>query len=220
MRRRLTISAGIIIVTSLVIASLLQDKSGNEPTYRGRKLSYWVLSLGHAKGDDYQGALDTVERLDSNAVPYLIKWIQYERPHWRQVVVVTLAKVPPGAVFIPIAESIACSPREDLANCACRAIRLLSTNEVPQATEALLSIIHKNPGPQTTGRDLGTIQYMGTKALPALIETARNPDHPYRREAIAVLRIEWQLPPTPLSVGVSNAIAELAPELLTNNPAQ
>jgi HEAT repeat protein len=55
-----------------------------EPSYNGRCLSAWITMLGETDlHNDYrQDAVRAVRQIGSQAVPYLLRWIQVEPPSW------------------------------------------------------------------------------------------------------------------------------------------
>lgn len=77
-RKILLLIAGLLVATAVVWTVIPSD----EPTYHGRKLSYWVTSFGpfsvkvSAKLKD--DAREAIQAMGTNAVPYLLRWVQYE----------------------------------------------------------------------------------------------------------------------------------------------
>src|SRR2546425_9708416 len=56
-----------------------------EPEYEGKRLSEWVDR--YATGSFNPGESDgAVRHIGTNAVPFLLKWIQYETPGWKAAV--------------------------------------------------------------------------------------------------------------------------------------
>src|SRR5205814_6792920 len=54
-----------------------------EPSYGGRSLSEWVGRLdAAAEPAATKEAEEAIRRIGTNALPYLLEWIQYERPAW------------------------------------------------------------------------------------------------------------------------------------------
>jgi hypothetical protein len=80
MRRR----GGYLILGVLVLAGVLValSKREREPEYGGKRLSEWVLALPPSPtgGTDAELALRSI---GTNAVPFLLKWIDYEPAAWR-----------------------------------------------------------------------------------------------------------------------------------------
>ena len=59
-----------------------------EPAYEGKKLSEWVKAIGtigSGEGRD-RGRMEAekaVRHIGTNALPWLLKWIRYEKPAWK-----------------------------------------------------------------------------------------------------------------------------------------
>ena len=72
-------------VVGLVAALALRPA---EPRYGGRALSEWV----RRPAGDTQG--DAIRQIGTNAVRFLLEWMQYERPPWKEhvYVIVNLVK--------------------------------------------------------------------------------------------------------------------------------
>jgi len=51
-----------------------------EPSYKGRTLSQWIEEYG--KSQQRRGTSEPVEYFGTNALPYLLRWIQYEVPQY------------------------------------------------------------------------------------------------------------------------------------------
>ena len=97
MRKRLWVAllgVGVAAVVALVAALALRPA---EPRYGGRALSEWVRGYrpgsaegsewvrGYAPGDRiYQQCNAAVQQIGTNAVPFLLEWMQYERPAWKR----------------------------------------------------------------------------------------------------------------------------------------
>ena len=71
-----------------------------EPEYQGKKLSDWLMLYSeqfHIDGYDDTPELrqssNAVRQIGSNAIPYLLKWIEYERPTWRDKLFAAATKV-------------------------------------------------------------------------------------------------------------------------------
>lgn len=68
----------ILLACGLLAAVLYAVLSGpREPAYKGRNLSKWIASLGEAPPEG-ERASNAVYQIGTNAVPYLLQWIQYD----------------------------------------------------------------------------------------------------------------------------------------------
>ena len=87
-RRLLLILFGCI--TSIVFAFLLWPRE-REPEYKRVSLTVWVMRCGNIRDTE---ALDAVKHIGTNSLPFLIRWIQYERPRWKTWLYNTGPKLP------------------------------------------------------------------------------------------------------------------------------
>ena len=72
-RRRVIVLVAALIAFAILTLLLWPDTSG-EPRYKGRKLSDWVVSYPEAARE----ADPAVQAIGTNAIPWLLRWIQYE----------------------------------------------------------------------------------------------------------------------------------------------
>jgi len=73
----------IVGVLAVVILVLLVWPSEREPEYNGVTLSAWLLRCSTANNQaESFAAVDAIRHIGTNAMPFLIRWIQYE-PGWK-----------------------------------------------------------------------------------------------------------------------------------------
>lgn len=88
---------GFIIVLGCVtalIAALLLWPHEREPEYNGATLSTWLLRCALSSNQTESApAVDAIRHIGTNALPFLVRWIQYE-PGWRDSVGRTILKWP------------------------------------------------------------------------------------------------------------------------------
>lgn len=87
MRKRWTIWAAAGCALAAVIATLT-FRTEREPEYGGRKLTEW-LKLYLQSPDrftDGREAAEAVRHIGTNALPWLLRWADYEPPGWRMTV--------------------------------------------------------------------------------------------------------------------------------------
>jgi hypothetical protein len=83
-RRRgvLVIVAACILVGIGVVEFWPSD---NEPKYDGKTLSQWLeISRSRRYDDRWAQAEDAVRHIGTNGLPWLIKWMSYDRPQWQE----------------------------------------------------------------------------------------------------------------------------------------
>src|SRR5260221_13991205 len=55
-----------------------------EPEYGGKRLSEWAEELPWNPEEKPSEAEDAIRSIGTNGIPYLLAWIAYEPPIWRQ----------------------------------------------------------------------------------------------------------------------------------------
>ncbi len=93
MRKRRVLLGALFLAVAVVVGVLLALVGSMEPSYGGKRLSEWVEDIGLAYQAGQAGvrphdggvatALDAVQHIGTNAIPFLLKWIPYEMPQWR-----------------------------------------------------------------------------------------------------------------------------------------
>jgi hypothetical protein len=91
MRRRAQILIGLGIILLALIGAVIFSRS-NEPMYEGRTLSEWMGDYHMPWGDGlgpwdeqmrrHENASNAIVRIGPKAIPYLLKWLDYEQPSW------------------------------------------------------------------------------------------------------------------------------------------
>jgi len=67
----------------------------SEPRYQNRPLSYWVAMLAgpQARRPEAKEAPAAVTTIGTNALPFLLDWIQYEPPPWNAKLILELLPI-------------------------------------------------------------------------------------------------------------------------------
>jgi hypothetical protein len=79
--KKILIAVGCAAIAVTVL--ILFPSSNTEPTYDGHSPSYWVENC-RGIGKPQEKASEANSHIGTNAIPYLIKWIQYEEPTWKR----------------------------------------------------------------------------------------------------------------------------------------
>lgn len=161
--------AGAILVTVAAVGLVWPGQP--EPVYRGRKLSLWLKDYyGPSMGGGRFTAADAVERIGTNALPSLVRWIQYQPPPWHAGALRVLSRVP-GTWWL----SQRLEEPEVLAMCGIYGFKILG----PTARPALgdLARLARKPG-QSSPRQLAmqALGYLGKDGLPVLIDVLERAD--------------------------------------------
>src|SRR2546422_797856 len=93
---RLLMCALLLAGAALVAVSKLSTKG--EPAYAGRPLSEWVLLYARldpvkAGSPATSEAAQAIRHIGTNALPLMVRWIQYEPPRWKHVLKPIAAKL-------------------------------------------------------------------------------------------------------------------------------
>jgi hypothetical protein len=78
-RRLFIIIFGCLAAAILVLLVWPRER---EPQYNGVTLSTWLVCCGSTNYADSLAAVDAIRHIGTNALPFLIRWIQYE-PGWK-----------------------------------------------------------------------------------------------------------------------------------------
>jgi hypothetical protein len=196
MRKRTKMVIFLACALAAAATTLLRVRiSSKEPKYNRRPLHYWVALLPFPSTDiKRQGRV--YRQLDTNALPYLVEWIQYEPPQWRHSLARSIKDLPPRALFTALADHVQFDQREVLAEGAVLAFDFLGANAAPAIPD--LARLMDNPAmPRTASRATCALGAIGTNSMPALLKVFENPKHPCQLEArTALIRINLNLQPT------------------------
>jgi hypothetical protein len=75
MRRRKTILGILALVVCGVLAVVFWPEKP-EPVYKGKRLSEWVVDFGSNQPNALAEAVEAIETLGTNGIPYYLKWIR------------------------------------------------------------------------------------------------------------------------------------------------
>src|SRR5215471_17823257 len=80
---------GVVVVCAVLVVALVLVLLGSErePRFKGKSLSAWVMEGPQRPGLPWVPFGETTEEalrvIGTNALPFLVKWMQYESPPWR-----------------------------------------------------------------------------------------------------------------------------------------
>jgi HEAT repeat protein len=201
--RRLT--AAVVILGCAITFALLAIRHGQgEPRYKDRNLSEWVTlnarkGVGNHGGDDPEEAL---RHFGTNALPFLIRDLKYERPRWKIRVWALLHYLP---VSRNQQRSWSRAALNDMmrGNDAVSAFQTLGDTATPAIPE-LSSLMFAAKDEQISRRAMQSLAAIGTPAVPALSRALTNFAAPgsFRDNAVeALAEMELQaLPAVPMLI--------------------
>jgi hypothetical protein len=175
-RKKATLLTICLLAAALV--ALLSRDAG--PHYRGRSLYKWlVFYQTHVENQDppqVKEAMRAITAIGTNAIPYLMKWIQQEPPPWQ--------KSAPRSLFgsswdIPPARLLIYGPGHDRADLAMLGFILLDTNAV-SAIPGLATMVNDRNRPVTAQRAMTALSTLGLPAFPHLTAALSNTNCPTR----------------------------------------
>jgi hypothetical protein len=175
MPRRI-IAALILLVAALVTGlALLLHRQGAEPTYKGRPLSYW-LARTHAAETNEEDLQLAISRMGTNSLPFLLQWIRYEHPHWRDTL---FGRAPESLQKFNI------NTAELNADASAVALAYLGTNAA-SALQELTMLARDTNATETANRAMSALAAIGPAGIQALLQIAQDPKNPSWRALFSI----------------------------------
>ncbi len=180
-RRILLLPLGFALVVTLVVLFSPRDR---QPMYQGKELSQWLIEYGASRGVDAaaaERASNAVHQIGTNALPHLIKWMNFRTPRWRD----RLARsVPAPAWLLP---SIA-GPGPTRVSEAVIGFKILGQDASPAVPQLTKMLGHWEPQ-RNTRAALIALGLVGEAGLPPLVELVTNQAAPTWVRVSAAARI-------------------------------
>jgi hypothetical protein len=177
--RRTILCVGIVVLALLTF--LAKQRGRQEPSYNAHALSYWVTLLGkpspigtNSRVLELQKATNAVDQIGIAALPYLVKWINFNPPRWKRTLSVWLYRTP-----FPPAKKLAGRINDpSLANGTQSAFAILGPRGVP-ALDDLCSLMNDtNKGQGAAILATRALPHLGANAVPPLLAALTNAHHP------------------------------------------
>lgn len=229
------------VFTLLALAVLLTVayfvlKPIDEPKYQGRSLSEWLAiyrsDVYLQQTPEFEEARQAVLNIGTNALPYLLKWIRYEPPAWRE----TLRRNLPSRIWDnDTFQKWIKGPTGERASHANAAFGILGTNALAALPE-LEALMKDNAAPRTASRAMSALASLGRSSLPIFETALADSNQTNRYRIIYNIRLmAWAegtntcLPlllqaltndDRMVRTATTNVLTQLAPEMLTNAPPQ
>jgi hypothetical protein len=166
----LALAAGLITV--LVVVGMVWPTE-REPEYQGKKLSEWLKPKGAVTiGIRSREGARAVRRIGTNALPYLVQWLRYERPAWREKLSAAYGKLPRILVNDSIKNRILIGKRERRALAAIEGFFILGHEGAPAVPE-LIRLVNATNAPRCSGRAILCLVAIGKDARPAVPDIVR-----------------------------------------------
>jgi hypothetical protein len=180
-RKKLWILLGCAIAAILIL-TLLRER---EPQYQGRSLGTWVLQLELRDPRYLDGsslAQEAIQHIGTNALPFLLKWIQYQEPPWRRRLATFCARLP-HKLADPLS-SFVVGHGYIRQQGAFSALYVLGP-DAEAAIPALTRLI-ETPSPSAVS-SMTVLAHLGDKGLAPILAALTNQSGPYRILAVSAL---------------------------------
>ncbi len=150
-RRVIAILLGCALAGAVV--ALFWPRGPKEPEYEGKKLSEWTIALSLTPS---QRPSQAVRHIGTNALPWLLRCIAYERPNWKS----TIMSVLPGPRRGPLGRLwIYLNLPDQRAAQAALALKILGA-EGESAVPALGAILENAHGSEKSSRLMSTLFHL------------------------------------------------------------
>lgn len=82
-RKRVIIVFLVCVLVGIGVIAFWPEE--REPQYNGKKLSEWLELSRSVDRSDRSSAEDAVRKIGTNALPWLVKWLNYDTPAWKNM---------------------------------------------------------------------------------------------------------------------------------------
>jgi len=161
----------LIAIVVLIGAFVVVVMPVREPGYGGRRLSEWLAYASHPYSRSHPDVIQTEEairKIGTNALPYLVRWVQYERPAWKSNVYLLLRKLL-SKPSIGVRDD-----RQTIRAEACVIGFRALGSEGKAAIEELSQIMNDPKSERSAQRAASALAALGDDALPAFLNGATN----------------------------------------------
>jgi hypothetical protein len=222
---------GVPLLVLLAAAVILVALRSSEPTYQGKKLSFWIeenriQSMLISQNDELAPrrtaeARAAILAIGTNGLPHLIAWMQYQPPSWGS----RFMAWAPLRLQSKVDFALLSQTRAARVEGALRAFEVLGTNAA-SAIPALARLVEDTQHMGRARLTALTLNRLGPEATPvdkpylsAVIGSGLAQNFHSREQLpllLPILRTHYE----PLRSEAYKAVSRVAPEILTNSPAQ
>jgi hypothetical protein len=171
------------VCLAAVVVAFVVWPGEREPEYQGRKLSEWLEPYNDV-GDD-EARVAAIKHIGTNALPFLLSWMQYEPPPWRESIYRHLYKLPKIARK-DLTYRVLLGKGELRLRAVVRGFEALGPEAAPAVPE-LARILSRTKSTGTGYRATFALASIGEEGLPALTNALADPhcaNRYYAAEAI------------------------------------
>src|SRR6267142_701380 len=142
MKRRRILLFLLCSVAAITLAIYIRPRE-REPEYNRIPLSEWIAHY-HTDGYDSE-SFKAIQHIGTNALPYLLRWIQYEKPRWKTSLNVLGEKLPSSIQELPLLGFLVNDKAERRAELTVAAFSVLGSKAKPATDELLRLALAENP---------------------------------------------------------------------------
>jgi HEAT repeat protein len=166
----------------------------HEPRYKATRLSTWIqrhrnriLQASDSPGTDESAF--AIKQIGTNALPYLLTWIQHKETPGHRRWLATLRSLPLILVMNPLGERIARDHDEERAYDAMVAFGALGSEAASSAIPALTEMMNRPDRSEedVAGRAIFALASLGDITVPILVNALAKPVFHYKRAVAELL---------------------------------
>ncbi len=185
--RRVVLLIALAVVFAAILWALLQRRN-HEPAYQGRTLSQWLTAAidyrYSARDSDREKAVqatNAVHHIGTNALPWLLKWLDCEIPKWRGNL---LERVPRQAYLHPRLARPLLGPEGTRLWLGITGFEILREEAAP-ALPALITLAGKWESDDRSDGVLIALAHLGSIGSTSLVSVVTNGSIPTRQRITA-----------------------------------
>lgn len=172
----------VCAISALVLILVLTSKP--EPSAKGHPLSYWVAVDGGPavitapnqvpNQQMVEAAEPAIKQIGTNAIPFFLEWMDYERPRWKLNLLTKARKLPNWVINSGPAKWFFADTKIVRAQAAAFSFRALGPTAEPAIHE--LEIRAQSNSVEKRSRALFALSCIGPAAVPAIRRVLSNPN--------------------------------------------
>ena len=184
----MTHKKGMVLATCAIIVIglclLVFGDWEHQPRYQGRSLSAW-LAISYEQGSvSDEEAREAVLHIGTNALPYLLRWIQHQPPRWHY----SLQRFLPSRIWENWSFQGFLAGRSGMrAEYGSQGFYILGTNSIAALPE-LERLMTSNTTPVVVRRALSAVVCIGEPSLPVLERALADTNQIYRYQIPSFLQ--------------------------------
>jgi len=178
-RGKVLLLVPVILLIAGLVGIAFKDR---EPKYVGRTLSEWA----EVTKTNEIGGMVGLRQIGTNALPWVLKWLQEERQPWKDKIFYSVHRLPHFIRPRSLSRWVSNDSRTDHTYYAFVVLAALGQDAGSIAPE-LLRLSQDPSRPGTAERAVEALGCIGTNGLPQLLEILRSPKHPHRADAATII---------------------------------